>query len=65
MPRTGGGRYHQNEAFLDYGQLLQKGSLERGTRFTRILCALLEWLESDEDRTRIGSVGEGGAGEAD
>src|SRR6202047_4883994 len=58
-------RYDQNEAFLDYGQLLQEGSLERGTRFPRILRALLEWLESDEDGTRVRSVGEGGAGEAD
>ena len=58
-------RYDQNEAFLDYGQLLQEGSLERGTRFLRILRALLEWLEGDEDGTRVGSVGEGGAREAD
>src|SRR5258708_19791682 len=63
--RYGRGRYDQNEAFLDCGQLLQKGSLEGGKRFTRIVCALLEWLEGDEDRTRVGSVGERGAGEAD
>src|SRR6266436_1648733 len=60
----GRGSYDQNEAFLDCGKLLQEGSLERGARFPRILRPLLEWLEGDEDRTRVGGVGEGGAGEA-
>src|SRR5258705_73545 len=57
--------YDQNEPFLDSRQLLQEGSLERGTRLPRILRTRLEWVEGDEDGPRVGSGGEGSAGEAD
>src|SRR5262249_53317945 len=55
----------ENEAFLNCGQLLQEGKLDRRTRLPRVLRSFREWLECDEDGARVGSIGEGGAGKAD
>ena len=65
MPRTGGGSTTNSKPSWICDSALAEFGLNAARRLGRILGALLERLERDEDRARIGRVGEGGAGEAD
>ncbi len=58
-------RDNEHEPFLDGGELLEQRALQRRLRLARILCALVEGIEREEDGARIGCVGEGRAREAD
>ncbi len=58
-------RHHHHQRFLDGDELREQLALDRGRRLVRILGALVERLQHQEDRAGIRRVGEGRAGEAD
>ena len=56
---------HEDERFLDRGELAEQRSGDGGGRLLGIAGALLPRLQGEKDGAGIGSIGEGRAGEAD
>ena len=65
IPRTGGGVMTRTRPSWIGDSFCRRAARIAGPDFRGSLRPLCERFERDEDGTRVGSVGEGGAGEAD